>query len=120
MEMPAHVRVGEDVSFTITVHNLGHGAAHGVQLHETPPAGMRIVSVANHGSSQANRTAVWHLGSIAPGESRTVRGTLRVTRTGLHVNTAVAIATNSEPAVSDAAVRARGTPPVPPSPIVTG
>jgi uncharacterized repeat protein (TIGR01451 family) len=118
--MPARAHVGEAVPFTITVHNLGQGTATGVQVHETPPHGTRIVSVANHGRIQQDGTAVWHLGNLAPGASRTVHGTLRVTQAGRHVNTAVATALNSEPAVSDAAVRARGAPPAPPPPPVTG
>jgi uncharacterized repeat protein (TIGR01451 family) len=123
-EMPADARVGQEVRFTITVHNLGHGTAKGVQLHETPPHGMQLVSVGNHGTIQ-HGTAVWHLGNLAPGASRTVHGKVRITHTGMHVNTAVATALNANPALSDAAVRARAaahppTPPPPPPPAVTG
>ena len=122
--MPAHARVGESLPITITVHNQGHGVAHGVQLHETPPTGMRIVQVADHGTIQ-HGTAVWHLGDLAPGESRTVHATARGLHVGLHVDTAVATALNADPALSDAAVRARAAarrrrPPTPPPPLVTG
>jgi len=115
--MPTHARVDEEVPFSIVVHNLGHGTADGVELHETPPGGLRIVSVADHGSIQPDGTAVWHLGALAPGESRTVHGTMRVTHTGSHVNTAVATALNADPALSDAAVRAA---PAPRPPTFTG
>ena len=116
-DMPAVARVGQEVTFTIHVRNLGHGTAKGVQLHETPPHGMRLVSVADHGTIQ-HGTGVWHLGNLAPGASRTVHGTVRVTETGVHVNTAVATATNADAALSDAALLARGAahPPPPPSP----
>jgi uncharacterized repeat protein (TIGR01451 family) len=118
---PAHARVGELVAITITVHNNGHGTAHGVQLHETRPGGLQIVGVANHGSID-NGVAVWHLGDLAPGESRTVHATARVVHTGRHVDTVVATALNAEPALSNAAVRARAAvhPSAPPPPVVTG
>jgi len=81
---------------------------------------MEIASVANHGRIQQNGTAVWHLGNLEPGASRTVHGTLRVTQPGLHVNTAVATALNADPADSVAALRARAPAPTPPPPVVTG
>jgi uncharacterized repeat protein (TIGR01451 family) len=118
-DMPTDARVGQEVTFTITVHNLGHGTARGVQLHETPPQGMQLVSVADHGTIQAG-TAVWHLGNLAPGASRTVHGTVRVTQTGMHVNTAVATALNAQPALSDAAIRASAAAHPQPPPPVTG
>lgn len=122
--MPLHARVGQLVRITITVHNHGDATAHGVQLHENRPAGLQIISVANHGRIQ-NGTAVWHLGDIGPGASRTVHATARVLRTGLHVDTAVATAINADPALSNAAVRAAAAvrpppPPPPPPPVVTG
>ena len=118
-EMPAVARVGQEVTFTINVHNLGHATANGVDLHETPPQGMQLVSVANHGTIQLG-AAVWRLGNLAPGASRTVHGTVRVTQAGMHVNTAVATALNAEAALSDAAVRARAAAHPPPPPPVTG
>lgn len=123
--MPAHGRVGELVPITIVVRNFGHGTAHGVQLHETPPRGMRIVHVADGGSLSAHGVAVWHLGSLGHGASRTVHATARVLHPGLHVDTAVATALNADPALSNAAVRAAAArrpprPPKPPPPVVTG
>jgi hypothetical protein len=127
--MPPQSRVRELVPITITVHNFGHGTAHGVQLHENPSSGMRIVRVANGGTIQ-HGVAVWHLGDLKHGESRTVDATARVLHTGLHVDTAVATALNSDPALSQAAVRARAARrrrhphhpkhPTPPPPHVTG
>jgi uncharacterized repeat protein (TIGR01451 family) len=123
--MRVQARVGALVPITITVHNFGEGTAHGVQVHETPPSGTRIVHVANGGTIQRDGTAVWHLGNLAHGESRTVHATVRVLRTGLHVDTAVATALNADPAPSNAAVHARlaarrPRPPSPPPPVVTG
>jgi hypothetical protein len=104
--MPPQARVRELVPITITVHNLGRGTAKDVQLRENPPSGMRIVHVANGGTIQ-HGTAVWHLGNLAHGESRTVHATAEVLRPGKHVDLAVATALNSDPALSMAALRAR-------------
>jgi hypothetical protein len=105
-KMPMHAHVREVVPITITVHNLGHGTAKAVQLHETPPTGMRIVHVANHGSIRHNGIAVWRLGHLARGESRTVHATARVLRTGVHLNSAIATALNADPAITQAVLRA--------------
>jgi hypothetical protein len=122
--MPPHAQVGELVPITIVVHNNGQGMADGVQLLEHPPSGMQIFSVADGGTIQ-HGTAVWHLGILAPGESRRVHTTARVLDPGLHVDTALATALNADPALSAAALRARAAahppPPVhPPPPAVTG
>jgi hypothetical protein len=62
--------------------------------------------VANNGSIRSDGTALWRFGSLAPGESRTVRATARVTRTGSDLNIAVASPSNAQPAVAQAIVRA--------------
>jgi Domain of unknown function DUF11/Prealbumin-like fold domain len=118
--MPAHAHVGDVVPITITVKNLGRGAAHDVRLHEAPPHGGRIVAAANHGAIQRDGTVIWQLGSLAPGASRTVHATMRVTRTGSQLNLAVASAGNADPAVTQAALRARAKRPPPAPPPFTG
>jgi hypothetical protein len=100
------------------VKNVGQATAHDVLLHETPPPGGRIVAAANHGSIQPNGTVVWHLGSLAPGETRTVRATMLITGPGLHTDRAVAVAGNADPGYD--AVLASAAPPPPPPPAVTG
>jgi hypothetical protein len=104
--MPPQAQVRELVPITITVHNLGRGTANGVQLRENPPSGMRIVHVANGGTIQ-HGVAVWHLGNLAHGASRTVHATAQVLNPGKHVDIAVATALNADPALSMAALRAR-------------
>ena len=118
--MPAHARVGQVVPITITVKNVGASTAHGVRLDENPPLGRRLLRVGNNGSMQSDGTAVWHLGSLAPGQSRTVHAIARVTRAGLHLNTAVVTASNADPADAQATVRARVAARRPPPPPVTG
>jgi hypothetical protein len=115
--MPQHASVGELVPITISVHNHGRGTAHGVQLAENRPPGLQIVRVANGGTLH-NGTAIWHIGNLAAGATRTVHATARVLHTGSHVDTAVATAINTDTALSVAAVRAGAAarPPRPPAP----
>lgn len=117
-QMPARARVGERVPITITVRNVGHGTADRVRLHETPPHGGRIVAVADRGSLQHDGIAVWDLGNLAPGETRTVHATMLLTRTGPLLDTATASALNADPALDDAVVRVQRAQPSPPP--VTG
>ncbi len=112
--------VGEVVPITITVKNVGHETAQHVRVRETPPHGDRIVVAADHGVVQRDGTVLWHIGSLAPGEVRTVRATLRVARTGPQLNRAVTTARNADPAPSQATLRGRARPPAPPPPAVTG
>jgi uncharacterized repeat protein (TIGR01451 family) len=120
--MPAHTHVGPRVPITITVQNVGTQTAIDVTVHETPPGGGRIVHPADHGSIQHDGTVVWHLGNLAPGEKRTVHATMLVIQSGLHLNTAVASASNADVVEAAATVRAplRHAPPAPPPPAVTG
>jgi hypothetical protein len=122
--LPQHASVGALVPITISVHNHGRATAHGVQLAENRPPGLQIVHVADGGTLQ-NGTAIWNIGSLASGESRTVHAMARVLHSGRHVDTAVATAINADQAVSVASVRARAAarsprPPSPPPPVVTG
>jgi hypothetical protein len=123
--MRAHARVGDRLPTTITVHNAGRGTADQVRLHETPSHGGRIVVVAEHGSiGHRHRNAVWNLGNLAPGATRTVHATVLVTRAGLLVNAVFAVPANANPSVAQAAVRVRAVRrhrrPPPPPPRVTG
>jgi uncharacterized repeat protein (TIGR01451 family) len=118
--MPANAHVGDRVRVTITVQNVSRHTAHRVRLHETPPSGTRIVRAGNGGSIGNDGTAVWNLGTLAPGARRRVHVTLLVTRRGLHVNTAVVAAGNADPAFDVAGIEAAHRARRPPPPPVTG
>jgi uncharacterized repeat protein (TIGR01451 family) len=105
--MPTRARVGDRVPITITVQNAGPRTAEGVRLHETPSSGARIARVAQGGTIRRDRTALWSLGNLSSGASRTVRATMVVTRTGLLSNVAVAAAQNALPDFDASALRAR-------------
>ncbi|MCL2419331.1 MAG: DUF11 domain-containing protein, partial [Conexibacteraceae bacterium] len=124
--LPGQAPLGSIIPVTIRVTNHGRTAAHGVQVAETRPAGLQIVHVAG-GTLLHTGTAVWFVGTLAPGHSRTVHATARVVAVGLHRDTAIATAGNADPALADAAVRAATHAPVPPvapgvapPPLVTG
>jgi hypothetical protein len=119
--MPQQASAGALVPITISVHNHGRGTAHGVELRETRPPGLQTVRVADGGTLR-DGTAIWQIGNLASGESRTVHAMARVVQTGRHVDTAVATAIDADPAVSVAAVLATAAArrPSPPSPAVTG
>lgn len=118
--MPHTALVGETMPVSITVKNVGYSTAREVRLHERPPTGRPLVTVASPGSLRRDGTAAWRLGNLEPGETRTVRVTARVTRWGLHLNRAVASAANTDPALAQATVRATGVSPSRPAPRVTG
>jgi hypothetical protein len=117
--MPARARVGDRVRIRISVQNVGRGTARAVRLFETPRGG-RIVRLGQRGSIRGDGTAVWRLANLAPGERQTVRATILVTRTALHIDTATAAAQNAEPAFDVAPERVRGAVRRQPPPPVTG
>jgi uncharacterized repeat protein (TIGR01451 family) len=105
--MPVRARVGDRVPITITVRNAGPRTAEGVRLHETAPTGGRIARVAQGGTIRTARSAVWSLGNLSSGASRTVGATMIVRRTGLLANVAVAAADNAQPDFDASTLRAR-------------
>lgn len=128
--MPAHAQVGQRVPITITVRNTGHHTALNVAVRETPPGGDRIVLAGDRGSVQPDGTILWRLGSLRPGEQRTVHATMLVLSAGLHLNRALADASNAQVVISTASLHASPRPrgsrpphrphPTPPPPRVTG
>jgi hypothetical protein len=101
------------------VTNTGSVAARNVQMADVPPASLALAGL-RAGTSPARRVrgnAVWRLGRLAPGASRTVRGTVRIKAgtPGLKRNLVLANAANANLArdVADTRVmRQRIAPPV--------
>jgi uncharacterized repeat protein (TIGR01451 family) len=65
--------VGKPATFKIKVRNAGQIAAHGVEIHDEIPKGTRLVST-NPQASQGvhGGELVWSLGTMPPGEERSV------------------------------------------------
>jgi uncharacterized repeat protein (TIGR01451 family) len=82
------VTVGSNVTFTITVSNLGPSNATGVHVSDPLPAGLTYVSSAPSQGSYASGSGDWNIGAIANGASVALSLTATVTTTGPHTNTA--------------------------------
>jgi uncharacterized repeat protein (TIGR01451 family) len=96
---PRVARVGDRVPFRLTVTNTGSVAARNVQMADVPPASLALAGLRT-GTLPARRVrgnAVWRLGRLAPGASRTVRGTIRIEAgtPGLKRNLVLANAANA-------------------------
>jgi uncharacterized repeat protein (TIGR01451 family) len=101
-------RVGDRVRFALTVRNVGTTPATSVQVADVPPASVRLAGLRTSGDLRLVRgNAVWRLGTLAPGASRTVRGSVRITSgaPGLKRNLAIAAAVNAHVVIDPADVR---------------
>src|SRR5690606_21084511 len=97
--VPATARVGQVVRFSLTVRNVGRVRATRVRLADVPPGAMALSLVRTSSRARLVRgNAVWSLGTIRPGRSRTVRGTVLIRGSGLgaKLNIAHAKALNAE------------------------
>ena len=116
--MPRVARVGERLRFTLTVTNTGTVAAANVRLADVPPAALALAALRSESRARVIRgNAIWRLGTLAPGASRTVRGSVLVQAgtPGLKRNLALATAINARLAGARADTRllpARQAPPV--------
>jgi uncharacterized repeat protein (TIGR01451 family) len=82
------VMVGDQLTYTISVRNLGDYAVSDVQLVDQLPLGVELVSsIISQGSvSDLPGVIEWSLGLLAPGESATVLATVVPQQTGLLTN----------------------------------
>ena len=96
---PRVARVGQRIRFTVTVTNTGTVAATGVRVTDVPPAAVVLASLrSNPGTRVVRGQARWRVGTLAPGESRTIRGSVRIKAgtPGLKRNIAHANAINAQ------------------------
>ena len=98
-DSPDPVRVGEPLTYTLTVTNNGPAEATGVTLTDTLPAGVDYVSAdPDQGScSELGGTVRCDLGSLAGGTSTTVRIVVTPTAPGTPCNTASVDADQDDP-----------------------
>ncbi len=81
--------VGRPADYTITVTNTGDGPARNTVLTDQIPAGTTLVKASNQGTASGGKVT-WSLGTIAPGASKNVSLTLRMSQTGTVRNVATA------------------------------
>ena len=87
--------VGSNVTFTITVTNLGPSSAANVQVSDVLPAGYTFVSATPSVGSYSSATGVWNgIGTLALNASATLTITATVQPAGPYLNTATASTTD--------------------------
>ncbi len=96
--------------------NTGSVTATNVRLADVPPASVTLAGLESRSTAQVIRgNAVWRLGNLAPGASRTVRGSVRIQAgtPGLKRNLALTGAVNAQVAedVADTRILRRRQPP---------
>jgi uncharacterized repeat protein (TIGR01451 family) len=101
-DAPDPVAPGATLNYTVTVQNLGSGAATGVLVTDVlPPIGATFVSAsASQGSCQAptaNLILICNIGGLASGASATVQIAVRPSAAGTLGNTATTVATSVDP-----------------------
>ncbi len=105
-------RAAERISFSLTVTNVGPIPAENVQLRDVPPGSvvLRRGSLRSTSKAQvAGGSATWNIGTLAPGASRTVSGSvvLASATPGNKRNWVFASATNAETVTAYADTRVR-------------
>ena len=91
---PGNVRIGDDVTFTVTVTNNRNTAAN-VVVTDTIPAGLSLVS-ATAPCTTAGATVTCDLGTLSAGSSETVTITTIAEAEGTITNTACATTTSND------------------------
>jgi uncharacterized repeat protein (TIGR01451 family) len=98
--VPATARVGQRVPFELTVTNLGPVSAEGVRLRDLPPGAITLNDLRANAkpSQQGGGKATWKIGTLAPGQSRTISGSvvIRSGTPGNKHNTVLASANNAK------------------------
>ncbi len=88
-DSPDPVRVGQDLTFTLTVQNAGPNAASAVQVTDTLPAGVTFKSATStKGTCSGSATVTCDLGTVANNATETVTIVVTPTNAGTLSNTA--------------------------------
>ena len=119
------VPLGSNLTYTVTVTNLGPAGASGVTLTDPLPAGVTFVSATSSQGScgQTAGTVTCNLGDLAVAASARVTIVGLAATTGSKVNTATVTAVGADPDPGNNTASATVTVPVPPTitpPVVSG
>ena len=98
---PASVDINSDVTYTIEVTGTGTGASTGVQLVDTIPAGMSLVSSDPEGTLASDQLSI-QLGTQNPFETTTVTVVLRANQAGDWTNSVAVSSTEGASADAEA------------------
>ena len=69
---PAEIQIGKPAIFELKVRNVGQASAEGVRVHDVVPQGTTLVETTPAAAQQQGGEIVWQLGTLAPGEEKTV------------------------------------------------
>jgi uncharacterized repeat protein (TIGR01451 family) len=69
---PDEIQVGKPANFDITVRNTGNVTAHDVKIHDTIPAGTRLLGTKPNAQPDGSGGIVWSLGNLEPGDEKYV------------------------------------------------
>ncbi|MFN5945180.1 MAG: hypothetical protein ACK5ZG_07550 [Phycisphaerae bacterium] len=107
-QCPANIRQGRPVTYNIVVTNTGNAPAANTVVRDPLPAGSTFAS-ATEGGAVSGGAVVWNLGTLAPGQSRTVSLTINA-GAGTINNEAFASATCAAEVKDGCAVSIQGVP----------
>ena len=94
---PDTVGAGGSVAYTVTITNLGSGAASSVILRDTLPAGVTFVSATGGGTNSGGVVTWPTFASIANGAGFTYTVTVTAPASGTFTNTVTSTASSSDP-----------------------
>jgi uncharacterized repeat protein (TIGR01451 family) len=97
---PAGAGLGQLVTFFVTASNNGPGAATGVRVADTLPAGLAYVSSTASRGAYVPQTGVWEIGGLdaaGPGATATLQVRARVLTTTGAISNRAALSTSDEP-----------------------
>jgi uncharacterized repeat protein (TIGR01451 family)/uncharacterized repeat protein (TIGR02543 family) len=95
---PSAATVGENITYTIVVHNSGPTAAQSVVVTDTLPEGTTFVSATPAGScSQANGVVTCNLGALQVNGDVTITITVTVTTPGTLINSSSGTSSTPDP-----------------------
>jgi uncharacterized repeat protein (TIGR01451 family) len=97
-DAPDPVRVGNNVTYTVTVRNNGPDRATGVTLTDVLPAGVTLVSErATRGNCTGTATVTCSFGALGSGQAATVTIVVKTTAAGTVTNTVQVAAEQTDP-----------------------
>lgn len=85
---PSLVVVGQTATFVVTVKNEGPLSATGVQLTDSLPTGLTLISSSPTVGTYSESTKIWNVGALAVGEQQQIRFLVRAETVGSKQNVA--------------------------------
>jgi LPXTG-site transpeptidase (sortase) family protein len=84
----ASASAGDNVTFTLTLKNIGPDTAYGVEVTDEVPSGFTYLSFTASKGSYDNVTGVWTVGDMAVNATETLKITAQVNASGNYTNVA--------------------------------